>query len=47
MPKQQIVAGEPDMGKVIPEEDTSKEDTEQMQHDHSQHGHGDSHGSNH
>ncbi|MEK4284136.1 MULTISPECIES: FixH family protein [Ureibacillus] len=47
MPKQQIVAGEPDMDKVIPEEDTSKEDTEQMQHDHSQHGHGDSHGSNH
>ncbi|MEJ9280528.1 FixH family protein [Ureibacillus thermosphaericus] len=30
MPKQQIVAGEPDMDKVIPEEDTSKEDTEQM-----------------
>jgi hypothetical protein len=28
---------------VLPEQDTSKEDTEQMQHDHSQDEHEDSH----
>ncbi|MFO7317490.1 MAG: FixH family protein [Bacilli bacterium] len=43
MPKKQIVAGNPDMSKVLPEQDTSKEDTEQMQHDHSQDEHEDSH----
>ncbi|MED3661040.1 FixH family protein [Ureibacillus sp. FSL K6-8385] len=33
MPKKQIVAGNPDMSKVLPEKDTSKEDAEKMQLD--------------
>lgn len=37
MPKKQIIAGNPDMSKVIPEEDTSKEDMEQMQNEHQGH----------
>lgn len=45
MPKKQIVAGNPDMSKVIPEEDTTEQDTERMQHEHQQGGmHEDNHG---
>lgn len=38
MPKQEIIAGEPDMSKVIPEGDTSEEDEEKWQ-SHGEHSH--------
>lgn len=37
MPKQEIIAGEPDMSQVIPEADTSAEDEEKW-HSHGDHG---------